>query len=146
MLRRFYLISVLSALALASGLLACSKKPDFEITNLVIREAPPGRSMTAAYLSIENFSDKSLALNYAHSPAMEEIEIHRHLYEDGQMKMREVKHLVVEPHSRLDFKPGGFHLMLFGIDDSVKAGAMIDVTLEFDGHPPLTLPAEVKRL
>lgn len=125
---------------------ACSKQAEFEVVNLVVRETPPGSDTGVAYLSIQNNMKENLVLNYVHSPRTDVIEVHRHLYEDGLMKMREVKHLSIDPSQRLDFTPGGYHLMLFGIDERFIEGQEFDLTFEFENQPPLIVTATVRRL
>lgn len=124
----------------------CAPKADFKIEDVVVREMAPGRDVGVAYLSLHNQSKQSLVLNYVHSPRTDRIEVHRHLYEDGLMKMREVKHLAIDPGARLEFAPGGHHLMLFGVDTPFKSGESVEFTFEFENHPPQTVTAEVKRL
>lgn len=127
-------------------LFSCSKQVEFEVTDLVIREAPPGAETGVAYLAIRNNSDKSLVLNYVHTPRTSMVEVHRHLYENGLMKMREVRHLTVDPQSTVEFTPGGYHLMLFGADSRFEAGQEVPITFEFENKPPLTMSAQVRRL
>ena len=88
-------------------LAACADKsePEFALSNLVIREMPPGRDVAVAYLTIENFSKQALTFNYVHSPRTQSIEVHQHVHEDGKMLMREVKHYSVAPMARVDFVP-----------------------------------------
>ena len=140
-------LSVFILLAISAALLvACKDKHGFEISNLIIRETPPGTKRGVAYLSIQNNSDKALVLNYVHSKRTESIEVHRHLYEEGMMKMREVKHLNIDPNQRLDFTPGGYHLMLFGIAERFEEGQEVELTFEFEQHAPKTVVAKVSRL
>lgn len=126
--------------------LGCSEKSDLRIDNLVVREMPPGSEVGVAYLTIENMSSESLILNYVHSPRTDVIEVHQHLYENGLMQMREVKHLTIDPNTRVEFKPGGYHLMLFGVDSRFEAGQELELTFEFENKAPVTVTAAVRRL
>lgn len=128
------------------ALSSCSKQADFEISNLVIRETPPGASKGVAYLTLVNNMSDALVLNYVHSPRVSAIEVHRHLYEDGMMRMREIKHLTIDPHQRLDFTPGGYHLMLFGLDARFEEGQEVPITFEFENKEAQTHIALVRRL
>lgn len=124
----------------------CSEKPSIIISQGVIKETPPGRDTGAAYVTIENASKESLVLNYVHSARTDVIEVHQHLYDNGMMKMREVKHLTIDPGTKLEFSPGGYHLMLFGIDAPFEAGQSLELIFEFQNHPPQSTTAVVKRL
>lgn len=94
---------------------------------------PPGKETTAVYLSLDNTSNKTRILNYVHSPVAGYIEVHRSQYDNGMMKMRQVKHTTLDPKSKLVFKPSGYHLMLFDIDKPLQAGESFELNLEFEG-------------
>ena len=125
---------------------ACEKPPEFTISNVIIKEMPPGRAMAVAYLRIENFQDTNLVLNYIHTPVAESVAVHRSLYEGGMMKMREVKHLSVNAGNAIVFQPRSFHLMLIGVERQLKDGELVPLTFEFEGFAPRTVVAEVQRL
>ena len=108
-------------------------RDQISITNPFIKELPPGKSTAAMYMLLTNHSSKTQALNYVHSPIAEAIEVHRVIYEDGMMKMRQVKHLQINPGQKLVFEPGGYHLMVFGIDKTLPVGSTFPVTMEFEG-------------
>ncbi len=140
--------TIFLASILAFGLLlGCEKEePDFILSNLVIREMPPGRDVGVAYLTLENLSNSALTFNYVHSPRAESIEVHQHIHQDGKMQMREVKHYSVSPNSRVDFVPRGYHLMIFGVNERFQEGEKIEITFEFENQAPITAFAEVKKL
>lgn len=125
---------------------SCSKAPEFEVNNVVIREMAPNKDVGVAYLTIVNNGKENLILNYVHSPRTDTIEVHQHLYENGMMQMRQVKHLNVDPNSALELVPGGYHLMLFGVDTAFKQGETVMFTFEFQNHPAMQVEAVVKRL
>jgi copper(I)-binding protein len=43
----------------------------------------------------------------------------------------------------LEFKPGGKHAMLFGLDPALKPGAKVPLTFTFQTAPPVTVRATV---
>ncbi|HSG89695.1 MAG TPA: copper chaperone PCu(A)C [Pseudomonadales bacterium] len=94
-----------------------------------IREAPPGRSVLAAYVEFANGGDAPITLVSAASPAAERVEFHAHRHEDGMMRMRRVDQVEVPAQGTLAFAPGGLHLMLFGTA-APRAGARLEVTFE----------------
>ena len=131
---------------LISLLFACEQKPrDFQINNPVIVLPQAQQLETAVYLAIENNLDESLVLNYVHSPIAEHIEVHRHYYEMGKEKSTPVRHLTVKPGTTLTFKPGGYHLKLYGVYDTLVEGDLISITLEFERGHQKTVEAVVKR-
>ena len=126
-------------------LVACTEKPkEIEITQAVMNALPPGQQLGAIYLKIQNPFPETQILNYVHSDVAEYIEVHRHIYDNGMMQMRPVKHLILDAKSELLFKPGGYHLMLFGISEPLAVGDKFTVWFEFNGQLPLGVIVSVK--
>lgn len=115
------------------------------IRNGVMKALAPGQSIGAIYLEIENRTDKQARLTYVHSDRSEKIEVHRHIYNDGMMQMRNVPHLSLDPKTTLAFKPGEYHLMAFGMSPAPKVGENFDVVFEFAGFPAQTLNVVVEK-
>ena len=62
-----------------------------------------------------------------------------------QPGMRRVETIQLAPGEPLVFAPGGRHAMLFGLDPALRPGDRIPLTLRFDGAPPVSAEAEVRR-
>jgi len=137
-------LALVSVFALALG--ACKKDDPVSITDLVIREAPPGSEVASAYMRMRNNDNKTYILNYVHSDIADHIEVHRHIYANGKMEMRPVPDMPLDAKATVDFKPGGYHLMLFGLQREIKVGDKIPIVFEFEKLKPITVVAEVKRL
>jgi len=120
-------------------------RPLLSLRSGLMKELPPGQNIGAIYLQIENSSDKTAVLTYVHSDIAEKIEVHRHIYNDGMMQMRNVPHLSLDPKTTLNFKPGEHHLMIFGLSPVPKAGDNFDVVFEFAGFPAQTLNVVVEK-
>jgi copper(I)-binding protein len=85
-----------------------------------VREPVPGRSMSAAFMTLTNTSDQAQRLVSVSAPWASSIEIHTHLHEDGVMKMRQIESLEVPAGESVTLEPGGLHLMLFGLKTPLK--------------------------
>ena len=109
-----------------------------------IRAPIPGHSMTAAFLVINNAGKESCKLISAVSTFAEKIEFHTHQHINGMMKMRPVESVEVAANSRLEFKPGGLHLMLFGVKQGHTKSA--EITLDTDNCGEITFSAPIKSI
>ena len=109
-----------------------------------IRAPIPGHSMTAAFLTINNAGKNSCTLTSAASEYAEKIEFHTHQHIDGMMKMRPVESVEVAANSSLEFKPGGLHLMLFGVKQAQADSA--DITLGTDNCGEISFNAPIKSI
>lgn len=106
-----------------------------------LRPPLPGRDVAAAYFSIQNNGPSDQIIDVK-TPISEQVELHTHLHEEGVMKMRRVTAVDIPAQTRLDFKPGSFHVMIFGADISDTA-ATVSLTLEFVNSGPVTVEAKI---
>jgi copper(I)-binding protein len=81
-----------------------------------VRKPIPGRSMSAAFMTINNTGAADVVLKTAAIEGTQNVEIHTHTHKEGIMRMRQVHELVVKAGSAVVLAPGGLHLMMFGIE------------------------------
>jgi len=103
-----------------------------------IREMPPGVVTTAAYMTLTNLHEQEIELVGISAGFAERVEVHEHLHKDGMMQMRKVESFVVSPGQTIEFKPGGYHLMVFGIKGRPKINESVDITLAFNNGEAIT--------
>lgn len=84
----------------------------------------------AGYMVVQGGAQAD-ALVSASSPSAERIEIHSMTMDGGVMRMRAEPSIAVPAGQTVEFRPGGNHLMLFGLDPRLKPGDRIDLTLTF---------------
>jgi len=85
----------------------------------------------AAYFTIVNNAARDDRLVKASSPLADRVEIHVHKHENGVMKMVKVDHIPVAAHGETVVKPGGYHLMLFGLKQKLHLGDELPLILTF---------------
>ena len=106
-------------------------------TALSVNEAyyrlpPPGLDKSAAYLSINNPGQDAWRLISVSSDQVRAIEIHEIVDTEGQFAMRRRDEVQVPGGVSVELKPGGLHLMLFGLDlDRIESSQAIDLSLRF---------------
>jgi copper(I)-binding protein len=104
---------------------------DIYIDHPWARALPPVVPSGAAYLQIENRGNTAHTLVSAGSSVADKVEVHEHVHLDGLMKMQQVELLTIAPGETVVFEPGGYHLMMFGLKQSLVAGERFPLTLEF---------------
>lgn len=112
------------------------------LTEGVLQPPFPGRDVSAGFFTLTNTGSADRLLS-ARSTVSETVEIHTHIEEDGIMKMRRVDGVDVPAGTVIEFKPGGYHLMMFNSvipDDAYFA----NITLEFEtsGEKTFTVPID----
>jgi len=89
--------------------------------------------ISAAYMTIANKGDAGDMLKSARTPKAKAVELHQTtMTAEGVTQMRKVEDgLPVEAGASLVLEPGGAHFMLLGLEDALKAGEELILTLEF---------------
>lgn len=75
---------------------------------------------------------------------MKSVEIHETRNMSGMMMMEPVPRIVVPSVARVELKPGGYHLMLIGLERALAPGQTVTLILVFERAGPITARAAVK--
>ena len=103
-----------------------------KVDDVVVREMLPGMKITSGYFNLTNQSTKPIKLASVSSSVFERVEIHQHVMEDGMMDMQQVTDAItIAPEKTIEFKPGGYHLMLFNPKQKVAKKSQVDLKLNF---------------
>ena len=96
------------------------------------RATPPGAKSGGVYFTVENEGKTGDRLLRASSPIAGAVELHQMTLDAGVMKMRAVQSVDVKPGGKIEFKPGGYHLMLLDLRQPLKTGDKFPLTLTFE--------------
>ncbi|SDS29957.1 hypothetical protein SAMN05216198_1642 [Halopseudomonas litoralis] len=105
---------------------------DIHVNHPWSRALPPVAPTGAAYLVLENKGDRTDRLIGAASTIAGRVELHQHIHQDGLMKMQQIDSVEIAPGAQVEFKPGGHHLMLFGLQQPLVEGSSYPMTLSFE--------------
>ncbi len=117
---------------------------ELTVTGAWARSTPPGAKMGAIYLVIDNGSTKSDRLLKLKTSAASKAEVHRTEVLDGIARMREVAVLHVGNGERIEFKPGGHHVMLTGLKKPLVEGKTFELELVFEVAGPRKVKVAVR--
>ena len=109
------------------------------------RATPAGAKVGGGYLSIENTGTTADRLVSVSVPFAARSEIHEMAVKDGIMTMRPLdKGVEVPAGAKVEFKPGGYHIMFMGLKAPIAKDSQIPVTLVFEkaGSIDIELKAE----
>jgi periplasmic copper chaperone A len=96
------------------------------------RPTPAGTKVGAAYLSLQNGGNETDTLVSAASPIAGKTQIHATIQDGSVMKMRPVEGgVALAPGATVDFKPGGYHIMLLDLKKKLDQGQHVPLTLTF---------------
>lgn len=100
------------------------------------RETTAGVTVSAGYGRIENGTGAAVRLIGTETPVAGKVEIHNVTTEGGVMRMRPLADgLDIPAGETVELRPGGYHLMLLELRQSLRRGETVPVTLRFDSGP-----------
>lgn len=110
-----------------------------------VREPAPNRTQTALFVIVENAGTSARSIIKATSDAAENVELHEMLRDNGMMRMSPVKSIEVPAGGKAELKPGGLHIMLFGLKQHPTGGDTIRVNLTLDDGTTVRVVAPVRK-
>ncbi|MEZ8096585.1 copper chaperone PCu(A)C [Photobacterium swingsii] len=137
----------LKTLAFSSLLLAsATASADVMIHDAYARATPPNAVNSAIFMHLMNKDDTSRQIIDAQSNAANVVELHNHIMADGMMQMRKVDSIAIPANGMAELKPGGMHIMLLGLKDSLQEGESVKLTLKFANGETKELSIPVKKV
>lgn len=101
-----------------------------EFNQAYIRAMPPSVPNTAIFGTLENKSKKPIQLIRAELRDTAKVEFHTHVMNNGVMQMRPMEQgLMLQPNEKVTLKPGGKHLMVFGVKQQWQPGTVLPLVL-----------------
>ena len=130
------------ALALALGVAAAPALAQVSVADPWVRGIVAGQRATGAFMTLTAQADTALVA--AASPVAKIVEIHEMAMDGGMMKMRAVPKLDLKAGQAVVLKPGGYHVMLMALQQPLKDGDSVPITLTFEGRDGKRQTVEVK--
>lgn len=124
-------MNVFRLLAISAMLFSCTSfAQDLVLKNGHVRIMPPGQPNTAAFLTLENITDKDIILTHVMSAIAKKSEYHTHTKnQQGVMSMRQVMSVTINANSVFEFKSGTHHIMLMGLKRSLQPDQKVKLAL-----------------
>jgi copper(I)-binding protein len=145
LMKRFFLAVFFALVGLAQA------QPTLKLEQGWIRRVPG--DITAAYLVLYNPGSKPVRIVGAQTPIATRVEFHQTIHggHGGHLDlstMKRVAFLEVPARGRLELKPGGYHLMLYGIREKnpkpLQEGQKVPLTLLLENGGKLVLNLSVE--
>lgn len=149
-MKHIMLLSSLFLLSFNSGLIqaqANENKPLTTLSDCVIQEVLPGRTMTAAFVTFNHEGEAVDIIEGSIPTVSEHIELHSMSMVDNVMSMGPLENTTLESGQRF-FKKGGDHVMIMNIpeDKIPQIGETHTMTFKFSDDTRASCDALVKSL
>ncbi|WP_062313299.1 copper chaperone PCu(A)C [Demequina rhizosphaerae] len=139
-----FLATAAVALASAAALAGCASDTASSEASLTVEDPwvkTVESGMTAAFATLTNTTDADLTVVAASSDAAPMIELHEVV--DGDMQEKDGG-FTVPAGETLTLQPGGYHLMLMGVEEPIVAGDEVAFTLELEDGSTVGFTATAK--
>jgi copper(I)-binding protein len=145
-LRRVLQYSSIAAIACVCAMPAAAAQPA-SVKDAWVRAPAPGQKVAGAYMEITG--QATLWLIAVASPVAARTELHNTTLEDGVMKMRPIEKLELPGGRAVKLAPGGVHIMLIDLKQTLKPGDKVPITLtvlreDLSSRALFTVQAEVR--
>ncbi|GGB95659.1 transporter [Marinobacterium zhoushanense] len=138
------MMKALTSLLLSAALSTPLWAADVQVSDPYARAVAPGQPNSAAFMQLENRSDKAISLTGAASGVAQSVELHAHIEDQGVMRMRRIDAIDLAPHQQVSLQPGGLHVMLIGLNRTLAVGEELALTLSFSDGSQQTLSLPVR--
>ena len=130
---------VVVVLVVAVFLAACGGEKSVQVSNIWARPGLAGGN-SAVYFVIDNSTAGEDVLLSASSDVAQAVELHMSMMEGDAMQMKMQQYVPI-PAGKTEFKPGGLHVMLIGLNSDLNIGDSFTVILNFEtaGEQALTV-------
>jgi len=141
-------ILVFSLLILAAGMAACTTtptNPTIRVENAWVRPAAVEGGNGAGFLTLINETGEDDALVSAEADFADTVEIHQSVMGDNDtMTMMPVDQIDLPRGETVKLEPGGYHIMLIGINQTLEPGSTVTIALNFEKAGRFEIPFEVR--
>ena len=112
------------------------------VTLAEVRPTYAGAHATAAYMVVQSpIADRLVG---ASCDCAMSVEPHQTIVTNGVARMVGPSPVELPPQARVEFAPGGRHLMLIGLKGQLTAGKTITITLRFEKAGPESVTFKIK--
>ena len=115
-------------------------KGEVSVKDPWVRQNPPGASVTAAYMVIENpggVGDELLEVGCSCSVSSS---LHVIEMREGSMAMKKVASIEIPAGKSVALSPGGYHVMLEGLSGDIKESVILELKFRSGARISVTAP------
>ena len=118
-------------LAVALAVTGCQKRaPVQKVTDVWIRLGAVDTAPSAAYFNVYGGPNADRLLQVS-SEVNTRTELHESMTSGTMASMKPTPSVVIPAGGKVEFKPGGRHAMLFGMNPAIKPGTPVTLTFTF---------------
>ncbi len=136
--------SALTVLAAPVLLSACADPAPLYVDRAWVQINPNDAGPASGYFTIHGGAEPTRLLSVTTEGA-QRIEMHESIEKNGMMTMQAVESVDVPAKSKVEFAPGGKHLMIFGVNPAIVETGKLTMTMFFANGDRLIVDAVVRK-
>ena len=125
----------IATLALAGLLASAHAMAQVDVSDAWVRGTVPAQTASGAFMTLHAQQDAKLV---GVSSPVASAELHEMKMENNVMRMRQIPSLDLPKMQDVQLKPGGYHVMLMGLKQQLKAGDTVPITLKIEQNGKIT--------
>jgi copper(I)-binding protein len=138
-------LRIAAPLAIIAALAGCDQSKPVYVDGAYIRLSPNPDNPSAGYFTIHGGS-KPVTLRAVETDSAVRLEMHESMVMDGgMMDMKSLDTVDVPAGAKVEFKPGGRHVMLWQVNQQAIAAGKVEFKLVFSNGDRLLVDAVVQR-
>lgn len=142
MLRTLYLIAAGLMLALLAG---CQPPAQLLVEKAYIQLSPVKDSPSVLYFTIRG-GPQDTVLRSVSSPSILRLEMHETVEANGMSMMRPITAVAVPKRGKVQFEPGGKHVMVWGVDTGAQKAGKAEFVFSFSTGEKIAADAVIKAI
>lgn len=124
------------------ALLGCSKAEQ-RVDDAVVNLAAVPTNPSVAYFTVHGGEADDTLID-VNSPVVIRTEMHESMTSGNMASMKPIESVAIPAKGKVEFKPGGKHVMLFDINTSVKPGGSLPLIFSFSSGEQIQVDAPVQ--
>jgi copper(I)-binding protein len=143
--RSIIAITLITALVLS----ACgteSTGPQIGVEDAWTRPVPAAGGNGAVFFRLVNTGNEADQLIGGESPVAGSVEVHKTTMEEGVMRMEHIPGLELPANGEFLLEPGGYHVMLVGVNTSLALGDTLPITLHFEKSGEIQMEVQMREI
>jgi copper(I)-binding protein len=146
MLHRSIIAITLTVALVLSACGASSTGPKISVEDAWARPVPAAGGNGTVFFRLVNTGDEPDQLLGGESPVAGSIEVHKTTMEEGVMRMEHIPGLELPAKGEILLEPGGYHMMLIGVNTSLALGDTLPITLRFEESGEIQMEVQVREI
>jgi len=144
---RSFIITMVFVATLSLG--ACGagpSGPQVSVEDAWSRPVPAAGGNGAVFMRVVNGGNEADQLVGGESPVVGAVEVHKTTMEEGVVKMEHIPGLEIPAKGEVSLEPGGYHVMLIGVNQALRPGDTLPITLNFEKSGEMQLEVQVREV